>query len=93
MQKALLILSLVCSGCVCFNPAHKKSAPPIANTGEVIESLEKTKNELSKAGESNSIVGEKVEKALTVAERLEKLLQQIEEEKQLSDKQVKKPIL
>jgi hypothetical protein len=68
------------TGCICLNPDHKKSAPPIANTGEVISSLEKTKTELEKAGDSNTIVGEKVDKALTLAERLEKLLEQIQEE-------------
>lgn len=75
-----LFLSLLLTGCVCLDPNHKKSGPPIANTGEVIESLEKTKTELDKAGESNTIVGDKVDKALTLAERLEKLLQQIEDE-------------
>jgi hypothetical protein len=77
------------TGCVCFNPAHKQKAPPIANTGEVIASLEKTKTELDKAGASNTIVGEKVEKALTLAERLEKLLEQIE---QSESKKIKEPI-
>ena len=41
-----LVLSVFLTGCVCLNPEHKKNAPPIANTGEVIESLEKTKTEL-----------------------------------------------
>lgn len=79
-MKYFLILSLLFTGCVCLNPDHKKPAPPIANTGEVINSLEQTKTELEKAGDSNSIVGEKVDKALTLAERLEKLLEQIQEE-------------
>lgn len=79
-MKYFLILSICLTGCVCLNPDHKKPAPPIANTGEVISSLEQTKTELEKAGDSNTIVGEKVEKALTLAERLEKLLEQIQEE-------------
>jgi inactivated superfamily I helicase len=77
------------TGCICLNPDHKKSAPPIANTGEVISLLEKTKTELQKAGESNTVVGEKVEKALTLAERLEKLLEQID---QSESKIIKEPI-
>lgn len=89
-MKYLLIFSIFITGCVCLDPAHKKSAPPIANTGEVIESLEKTKTELDKAGESNTIVSEKVETALTLAERLEKLLEQIEEDS--NSKLIKKPI-
>ncbi len=88
-MKYFLILSMFLTGCVCLNPDHKKSAPPIANTGEVINSLEKTKTELEKAGDSNTIVGEKVDKALTLAERLEKLLEQIQEE---NSKNVKEPI-
>jgi hypothetical protein len=85
-----LLLSLFFTGCVCLDPAHKKAAPPIANTGEVIASLEKTKTELGKAGESNTIVGEKVDRALTLAERLEKLLEQIEKES--DSKKIKDPL-
>jgi len=85
MKYIILLGAFFISGCVCLDPAHKQSAPPIANTGKVIDSLEQTKTELSEAGTSNTIVGEKVEKALTLAERLEKLLQQIEEEKQAAD--------
>ena len=82
-------MSMFLTGCVCLNPDHKNPAPPIANTGEVINSLEQTKTELEKAGDSNTIVGEKVDKALTLAERLEKLLEQIQEE---NYKNVKEPI-
>ena len=88
-MRYLLIFSVFLTGCICLNPDHKKSAPPIANTGEVISSLEKTKTELEKAGDSNTLVGEKVDKALTLAERLEKLLEQIE---QSEPKIVKDPI-
>ena len=85
----VLFLSVFLTGCVCLNPDHKKIGPPIASTNEVIESLEDTKFQLEKAGESNTIVGDKVEKALTLAEKLEKLLEQIEE---TSSKNVKEPI-
>jgi G:T-mismatch repair DNA endonuclease (very short patch repair protein) len=88
-MRYVLLLSIFMTGCVCFNPAHKQKAPPIANTEKVIASLEKTQVELEKAGESNTIVGEKVEKALTLAERLEKLLEQIE---QSDSKKIKEPI-
>ncbi len=83
-----LFLTVFLTGCVCLNPDHKKTPPPIANTNEVIESLEKTKTELEKAGESNTIVGNKVEKALSLAERLEQLLEQIE---QTDSKTIKEP--
>lgn len=88
-MKYLLILSIFITGCVCLDPAHKKSAPPIANTGEVIKSLEDTKTELDKVGESSTIIGKKVNTALTLAEKLEKLLAQIEEE---NNKNIKDPI-
>lgn len=87
-----LIIATFClllNGCICLDPNHKKAGPPIANTGEVIQSLEKTRNELNKAGDSNTIVGEKVDKALTLAERLEELLEQIE--KEANFKTVKEP--
>ncbi len=89
MKYCLFLLIPLLTSCICLNPAHKKSGPPIANTGEVISSLEKTKTELEKAGESNTLVGEKVDKALTLAERLEKLLEQID---QSESKTVKEPI-
>jgi hypothetical protein len=93
MRYLLLIIAPLLTGCICLNPAHKKIGPPIANTGRVIESLNSTKDNLAKAGESNTIVGEKIDKALTLAERLEILLQQIETEKQSADaKKVKDPI-
>lgn len=88
-MRYLLLLLLFLSGCVCLNPAHKLSGPPIAKTEQVIDALEKTKTELQKAGESNTIVGDKVNKALSLAERLEKLLEQID---QSSYKTVKEPI-
>jgi SMC interacting uncharacterized protein involved in chromosome segregation len=88
-MRYFLILAIFITGCVCLNPEHKKSGPPIAKTEQVIESLEKTKTELGKAGESNTIVGEKVDKALSLAERLEKLLEQIEQQE---SKLVKEPI-
>lgn len=80
MMKLLLISSIFLTGCVCLDPTHKQIPPPVANTDKVINSLEKTKLELDKAGESNTIVGNKVDQALTLAERLEKLLIQIEED-------------
>lgn len=89
MRYLLLIMVLGLNGCICLNPAHKKQGPPIAKTEDLITSLEKTKTELNKAGESNTIVGEKVDKALTLAERIEKLLEQIEEQ---SNKTIKEPI-
>ena len=63
MRYFLLIIIPFLTGCVCLNPSHKQPAPPIAKTEELISSLEKTKTELDAAGESNTIVGVKVDKA------------------------------
>ena len=90
MKVLIAITCLFLGGCICLNPEHKKTAPPIANTGEVINSLQKTKNELDNAGNSNTIVGEKVDKALSLAERLEKLLNQIDEDS--NSKNIKDPV-
>ena len=93
MRYLLLIVVPLLTGCICLNPAHKKIGPPIANTGRVIDSLNSTKDNLAKAGESNTIVDEKIYKALTLAERLEVLLQQIDKDKLASDaKKIKDPI-
>lgn len=81
MKYILLLALLLFSGCVCLDPSHKKAAPPVANTDRVIESLERTKTDLNKIGESNTAIGNKVDKALNLSEKLAFLLDQIEEEK------------
>lgn len=81
MKKILSLLFLTLTSCVCLDPSHKKAAPPVANTGRVIKSLEKTKTDLDKIGESNTAIGSKVDKALSLSEKLAILLAQIEEEK------------
>ena len=79
---------LFCAGC-----ATKQLPPaPTVSTAQVIESLNDTKDVLDQAGESNTIVGQKIDKALTLAERLDVLLKQIEEEAaQQANKNVIKP--
>jgi len=86
-MRYLLLLPIFMTGCICLNPEHKNPAPPIAKTEELISSLEKTKTELNKAGESNTVIGVKVEKALTLTEKLAKLLEQIEEESSIKQDQ------
>jgi len=88
MRYWLLIAIPLLTGCICLNPKHKNIAPPTAKTEQIIDSLQKTKTSLEKAGESNTIIGEKVDKALTLTERLNQLLEQIE----TSDKIIKEPI-
>jgi hypothetical protein len=66
----------------CKTP-QKVTPPPSVSTAEVVKSLEDTKTELKQAGESNTVVAKKIDSALTLAERLEKLLEEIEKEQDL----------
>jgi hypothetical protein len=76
-----LLLIILISGTGCANLKKKESLPPSVSTAKVVESLEETKSELVKAGDSNTKVAANINKALSLAERLEKLLEQIEKEK------------
>lgn len=85
----IIILSL---GTGCASLRKKEMPPPSVSTAQVVQSLEETKSELEKAGESNTKVAANIEKALTLAERLEKLLEQIEQETaNTANKNVVKP--
>jgi len=75
----ILIFTLLNTGCA-FLKNDKKDVPPSVTTATVVKSLEETKTELGLAGESNAAVAKKIDTALTLAERLEKLLEQIEAE-------------
>ena len=86
-MKYLLVLLILLSGCASFK--RKEVSPPSVSTAQVVKSLEDTKSELEKAGESNTKVAANIDKALTLAERLEKLLEQIEQE--TANKNVIKP--
>ena len=77
-MRYLLIFSIFLTGCVCLNPDHKRGTPPTVQTGQVISDLKETKEELVKAGEANTEVGKSVNKALTLAERLDTILEEIE---------------
>jgi hypothetical protein len=80
MKYCLLILFMFLIGC---KTPQKVTPPPSVSTVEVVKSLEETKTELKQAGESNTIVAKKIDSALTLAERLEKLLEEIEKEQEL----------
>ena len=92
-MKYLVILSLVLlSGCSSLQK-KKETVPPSVSTGQVIQSLNDTKSELVEAGEANTKVAQNIEKALTLAERLDALLEKIvKEQTQLSNKNIIKPI-
>ena len=78
MKIIILLLFIFLSGC---SSLQKKDTPlPTVSTAQVVASLEDTKLELEQAGESNTKIAENINKALTLAEKLEKLLEQIEQE-------------
>jgi uncharacterized protein YceK len=87
MRYFLILLIFILTGCASLK--KKELPPPSVSTAQVVQSLEDTKSELEKAGESNTKVAANIDKALSLAERLEKLLEQIE--KETANKNVLKP--
>lgn len=87
----VLIAAFLMVGCTSLE--KKKITPPSVSTNQVIESLTETKQELAQAGESNTKVANSINKALSLAEKLDALLEQIEKEQAASqNKTVIKPI-
>jgi hypothetical protein len=78
MKHIPLLALLLCAGCA----TTKQVTPPTVSTAQVIDSLTETKETLKEAGDQNTVVAQKIDKALTLAERLDALLKQIEEEAQ-----------
>ena len=90
MRYILLSALLLCAGCQTTKPVAQ---PPSVSTAQVIDSLTDTKEALSEAGEQNTVVAQKIDRALTLAERLDTLLEQIEKEaQQQANKNVVKPL-
>lgn len=79
-MKYLLLIIIMALGTGCASFKKKDVPPPSVSTAQVVESLEGTKSELAKAGERNTKVAANIDKALSLAERLEKLLEEIEKE-------------
>lgn len=89
MKFFLIPALLLCAGCV---TTKSSVPPPTVSTAQVIESLTDTKEVLTEAGEQNTSVGKKIDKALSLAERLDSLLEQIEKEAaEQANKNVIKP--
>jgi hypothetical protein len=86
MKYFLILALLLVTSCATTKPV---AAPPSVSTAQVIESLTETKETLKQAGDQNTAVAQKIDKALTLAERLDVLLEQIEKE---SNKNVIKPL-
>jgi hypothetical protein len=75
----ILLFVLFLTGCSSLQK-KKQSLPPSVSTNELIESLTETKTELQLAGDANTKVAENINKALSLAQRLDSLLEQIEKE-------------
>ena len=88
MRYSLLII-LLALGTGCTSLKNKNVTPPSVSTAQVVTALEETRSELEQAGESNTKVAANIDKALSLAERLEKLLEEIEQE--TANKNVVKP--
>jgi hypothetical protein len=88
MKYILFLVFLLCSGCVCLNPTHKRllsertEKPPITDTGKVKERIDETRNELSKAGESSQGISKSVNKAQSLTERVDKILEELDKQEQ-----------
>ena len=95
MNYTILLIVIGCLAIVGCTSLEKKkeTVPPTVSTGQVIQSLNDTKTELKEAGEANTKVAANIDKALTLAQRLDALLQQIEKEQQtITNKNVIKPL-
>lgn len=78
MKVLIALVTILLTGCVCLNPNHRQGNAPSVDTSKVVENLKDTKEELKKAGEANTEVGKSVDKALTLAQRLDSILEEIE---------------
>jgi hypothetical protein len=78
MRFLLPLIFLLFVGCA--NIEKKKTLPPSVSTDQLIVSLKDTKTELQQAGEANTKVAANIDKALSLAQRLDILLEQIEKE-------------
>lgn len=88
----ILLLVLFLTGCSSLQK-KKQTLPPSVSTEQLIDSLKETKTELQQAGDANTKVAVNIDKALSLAQRLDVLLEQIEKEQNnISEKNVINPI-
>jgi hypothetical protein len=79
-MKIIAILCLVFfTGCAVFKK-EKPVEPPRVGTAAVIQSLEDAKTELAEAGMSSRAVEKKIDAAIELSERLEKILEGLEKD-------------
>lgn len=86
MKNILCYLSFIFlvtfSGCA---TKPDNTIPPSVSTAAIKSSLKDTQNQLDNAGQSNTKVAESVDKALTLAEQLKLILDEIEKEQKKSN--------
>lgn len=83
-MKHILFLSILVVFVVGCSTVKNNTLPPSVTTAHVIQTLNDTKDDLKLAGEQNTVVAKKINKALTLAEQLDILLEQIESEAALN---------
>lgn len=77
---AFLLLGIVfLTGCVCLNPKHKQDVAVKVSTQRIIDELDAMKVDLAAAGESNTKVDQQIDKAISLAERLQVIFEYLEE--------------
>jgi hypothetical protein len=85
MRPFLLLAVLTCSGCVCLDPTHKNlppTIPPAVTTDGVKGRISETKSEITKAGEASQGINRSANKAQSLAERVDKILEELDKQNQ-----------
>jgi hypothetical protein len=78
-----ILLILTCSILIgCKTTQDEKITPPSVSTGILKESLITTKDDLMEAGELNNNISMQLDKAMTLAEQIDVLLEKIEKEQE-----------
>lgn len=88
-MRYFLLIIILALGTGCASLRKKETPPPSVSTAQVVQSLTETKTELERAGDSNTKVAANIDKAISLAEKLNRLIEQIEQE--TANKNVIKP--
>ena len=79
MKIIAILCVFLCTGCAVFKK-ETPAEPPRVGTASVIKSWEDAKTELTAAGISSRTVEKKIDAAIELTERLEKILEGLEKD-------------